>query len=465
MSRTLVAVLALGLTASCGKFGYEGTDPATDAGGDVATTPDASDDFGGPDVEDEGGNVFPDGGDAGPPPAFAVGSFVKPTSPGGQVVPHGLGVPPKALLLWTIGKPAPGSSADYSYAFGVSDAPGSSRSIANASRSGAMPSNASRRMALHALSIVQVGEMTSAEADVTSWDETSFTLAWPTNDPAPSIVHFIAIGGVGVSAKIVPWQAPTSPGTKSIAGAGFRPDALFHFYSGAIFTNPPPNSQDNGALGMGFADADGNQCAYQIAVVDGQSPTITARALRNDASVYMFSERPSPNVTKLASFASMDADGFTLAFMAAEPSPTQMFSLALAGVKAKVGAFDKPIAAAPFGQSIKDVGFRPGLVFLASVLDVAQVAGVSQAGAALSTGASDGKKQASSALNDVDAVSPSVAFGADDSSRVLTKLVGFAQGASAQAAMSTLDRDGFSLAWTLNDAAAARICYWALGSR
>jgi hypothetical protein len=176
----------------------------------------------------------------------------------------------------------------------------------------------------------------------------------------------------------------------------------------------------------------------------------------------MFPERGSPNVTKQAAFVSMDADGFTLAFSTAEASPSQMFSLALSGVNATVGAFDKPTAAAPLAQSVTGVGFPPRLVFLASAQE-GPTMGVSQPHAALSTGASDGKNQACSALFDTDALSPSSATGADDAMRVFTKLGGLV-GPTAQAAMSSLGSDGFSLAWTANDPSPTRICYWALGS-
>jgi hypothetical protein len=355
-------------------------------------------------------------------------------------------------------------SADYTFALGVSDGPGSSRAIANASRSGVTPANATRRMALRAISIVQWGEVTLAEADLASWDDASFTLAWQTNDLAPSIVHYIAIGGAGVSAKIVPWQAPTAPATKAVTGTGFRPDTVLHFYSGAMLLTSPPFSQVNGSLGMGLVDGAGNQCAYQIAVVDASNPTTTARAQKSDSSIYMFFEGPNPSVMKQGRFASMDANGFTLDFTAAETSPSQIFSLALAGVRAKVGAFDKAATAVSSTQSVAAVGFQPGLVFLASVEDIARPFGVSQPHAALAMGATDGTSQASSAIFDLDRVTPSSASGFDDAARVFTQLGGSSRAISAQAVMTSLDPDGFSLRWTVNDPVATRICYWALGS-
>jgi hypothetical protein len=468
--------LALGvLSSSCGKVGYdppeiqietgfEASPPPSDASQDRPPPVDALEEVSRDVLMDASGDSAPEVSD-GPASrvAFVVGSFVKSTTVGGQTVAHGLGQVPKALILWTAGKTA-GPTEDYTYAVGVSDGPGSSRAHANASRSSFAPSNATRRMALKAISIVQWGEITLAEADLTSWDAANFDLTWSTNNAAPYVVHYIAIGGAAVSAKIVAWQAPTAPAIKAVTGVGFRPDTVLHFYSGEMFTNPPPFSQVNGSLGMGLVDGAGNQCAYQVAVVDASNPTVTARALKNDASIYMFYERPNPFVMKNARFGSMDPGGFTLDFTAAETSPTQMFSLALGGVRAKVGAFDKSTSLAPQTQPVTGVGFQPGLVVLASVDDVVQPPGVSQPHASLTTGASDGIGQASAAISDADSLTPPRASGADDAMRVFAKIDTFSPKIVAEASMVSLDPDGFSLRWVVNDSAATRICYWALGS-
>jgi hypothetical protein len=160
----------------------------------------------------------------------------------------------------------------------------------------------------------------------------------------------------------------------------------------------------------------------------------------------------------------VDASGFTLDFTIADTSPSQVFSLALRGVKAKVGAFDKATSAAPLVQPVTGVGFKPGLVFLASVEDIALTAGVSQTNSMLVTGASDGSGQASSSLIDLDNVAPSASSGADDTTHVFDALGTVFPSVLAQASLASLDPDGFSLGWTANDSAPIRICYWALGS-
>jgi hypothetical protein len=49
------------------------------------------------------------------------------------------------------------------------------------------------------------GEVLLAEADLTAWDASGFTLRWSANDAPPTPIHFVAIGGAEVSARVVAW--------------------------------------------------------------------------------------------------------------------------------------------------------------------------------------------------------------------------------------------------------------------
>ena len=69
--------------------------------------------------------------------AIKVGSFTKSTTTPGpvtQIVPHGLAQTPKALILWTDGRPNETFGNSFRYAFGMTDAPMSSLSTAMYSR-------------------------------------------------------------------------------------------------------------------------------------------------------------------------------------------------------------------------------------------------------------------------------------------------------------------------------------------
>jgi hypothetical protein len=171
-----------------------------------------------------------------------------------------------------------------------------------------------------------------------------------------------------------------------------------------------------------------------------------------------------PIVTKQASFVSMDGDGFTMSFTTANTSATQVFSLALTGVRAKVGAFAKTTGGAPSRQPVVGAGMRPGLVFLSSVQDVAETA-ITVDHLRYGVGAADGMHEVTSALVDTHAVSPSAAAALDLADTAFVKMSSPTRDIEARADVQSLDADGFTLNWTVNDPVASQICYVAMGAR
>ena len=91
-------------------------------------------------------------------------------------------------------------------------------------------------MANKVLTMVRWGEVVVAEADLSSWDDTNFTLNWTTNDANAYVIHFIAIGGSDVSARVVDWTMRTTTGNTTVTGVGFQPDVVFHAHGGHTFT-------------------------------------------------------------------------------------------------------------------------------------------------------------------------------------------------------------------------------------
>ena len=268
-----------------------------------------------------------------------VGSFVKSAggAPVAQVVPHGLGQTPKALILWTDGKTDESFATNFRYAFGMTDGT-TSKSVAIASQDGQAAANASRRLADKALTIVRWGEVLVAEADLQSWDATNFTLNWTTNNAQLLVIHFIAIGGPAVSAKVVNWTMPTVTGNKSINSVGFTPDVVLHAHLGQDFTAAAPSNATDAHFGLGAMDKNGGQWANAVLSVDG-APANTQRGQQTNACLYDFDSALA--VQKKASFVSMDASGFTVNFNPAGGLAGQVISLALKGVAAKAGSFLK----------------------------------------------------------------------------------------------------------------------------
>ena len=86
--------------------------------------------------------------------SFKVGSFTKTTAgaPASQVVAHGLGETPKALILWTASKTSESLSADFGFAVGFTDG-STDKSAAASSWDDRSFSETGRRIANKALTI------------------------------------------------------------------------------------------------------------------------------------------------------------------------------------------------------------------------------------------------------------------------------------------------------------------------
>jgi len=392
--------------------------------------------------------------------AFKVGSFTKSTgaAPASQTVAHGLGTTPKVIIFWTNGKTNESFSSSFLFGFGAMDGT-TSKSVGASSQDAVSTSNASRRVANKALTIIQWGETVLAECDFTSWNSTNFVINWTTNNATAYVIHFIAIGGSDVSAKVIGWQMVTATGNQSVTGVGFRPNVVIHSYANSGFVTAPSSDDVNAGFGLGVMDANGDQWVSDIFSVDASGTSDTQRGQLTNSCVFAFDN--ALGVTKQASWVSMDTDGFTVNFSTANAKTTQAFSIALKGVNVKPGSFNKSTAAATATQNITGVGFKPSLVMLTSFQDVAQANAVVHT--RFGFGASDGTTQGSSAFQDTDNLGTTSVDGIDKTSKVFMKVNNNTPAIDAEANLSSLNTDGFTLSWTTNDAVATQILFLAIG--
>jgi len=389
---------------------------------------------------------------------FTVGSFTKSTSaaPVTQAVVHGLGVAPKAVILWTNGKTDTTLGAGFLYAFGMTDGT-TSASAATASDDNAGTSNVHRRIASKVLTLVNGTGTLLAEADLQSTDETNFTLNWTTNNATADVIHFIAIGGSRISAKVVTWAMALATGNQSVTGVGFRPDVVIHAHAGAFIASIPTTTT-HGAHGLSVMDDTGAQWSTVSGSVTASNTSDTQRYQRSNKCLGGISNDLS--VVKEAAWVSMDSDGFTIDHSTANAWDNMVASLALKGVRKAVGCISKGTGAAPASQAVTGLSFRPNLVLFSSDQNTASTTAATHA--RFGIGASDGTTAGSSAWQDTDALNRTSTDGVDKTSNVFIKVNNDTQTIDAVADMISLDAAGFMLNWTTNDAVATEICYLAL---
>ncbi|MGH9144342.1 MAG: C25 family cysteine peptidase [Vicinamibacterales bacterium] len=353
-------------------------------------------------------------------------------------------------------KPAYQSYFAFGFSDGTTDGSGSS-----ASQNGVSTSAVARRMANKVLTVVKWDQTLLAEADLSTWTTTSFTLNWTTNDTLPYVIHYLLIAGSDVSAKVVRWQMPTSTGQVSVTGVGFQPTAVIHLHTGSGYTATPPANAANSGFGLGVMDFGGTQWATEMFAANAGASGDTQRAQATDAAIYTIDN--GLGVTKKASFVSMDADGFTTDFTTVNNTNAgQIYSLAVLGVNVKAGSFIKTTAAAPVSQSITGTGFAPAAVFFHSFQDVPQASPVTNS--RMGYGASDGVTQGSSAFADLDTADPTNFQAVDKTTKAFMKVNNSTATIDAEADLTSLDPDGFTINWTTNDAAATEVLYMGLAN-
>ncbi|MBP7965003.1 MAG: DUF11 domain-containing protein, partial [Caldilineaceae bacterium] len=394
--------------------------------------------------------------------AYKMGNFTKRTSTGSQVITHNLGKTPKAIMLWTSGQTSDGTvGSAYHYAQGISDGT-TSYAFAAAGQDNVSPGNASRRFAAKAITLVEWGEVLLAEADLSSWTTTTFTLNWTTNNSDATLIHYLLIGGNDVAAKAVNWQVPTSTGNRTITGVGFQPDLVMHLNGGTGLTGSAPSSQTQSAAGFGVMNAKGEQWALAALAKDEIDPTATSRGQRTDAALVStgLDGSQNPEFSAIASYVSMNADGFTLNFSTTSANNTagQVASLALRGVSSKLGSFDK--ATATGSQAVTGAGFQPEALMLASWARTART--TTDDNTIMTLGASDGTTEGVSWFGDWDNIDPTNTMGLDRTNKVFAKSSS-SQSIDAEADLAAFNADGFTLDWTTNsDGMAAQLLYLAL---
>lgn len=380
---------------------------------------------------------------------YKVGNFSKSqaTAPAIQVVNHGLGETPKALILWSAG----GITVDFNLGFGFYDGT-TQKSVSVASRDKRSTGEASSLRTEKALTIAEYDGSVVAEADIQSWDATSFTLNWTTNSGASTALHYIVIGGSDISARVVEWTAPASTGPTSVTGLGFQPDVVLHAFARLS------DAEAQGIIGLGSMDGAGGQWGTTVYSVDGLADTDTQRGQTNSACLHAIDSDLS--ILRQASFVSMDSDGFTVNVTTAPAWTNNIISLALEGLSAQAGSFIKGIGTS---QAITGVGFQPDFVIFSSFQESAQANPIPHS--YFGFGASDGTTEGSSTISDTDALTQSDVHSRDASTKAFTKSNNQDGFVDASADLVSMDSNGYTLDWTTNDASATEILYLALGQQ
>jgi len=391
-----------------------------------------------------------------------VGTFTKITTTGNQSI-TGLGFQPKAIIFfWSRNTVNATATAPRSQGIGFTDCT-NQRVVAIAEDDNAGTSNAGRyRSESNVIVILSNGTpAVESRASFVSCDADGFTINWAVSSATAHIINYIALGGPDITnVKAGTFTLTNTTGNQSVTGLGFRPEFLMFLWS---FTENVDTATAGLEMGFGFADAFGNQGSIANSVKDNEAANKTKYSQQRTDQVILLTNAGAQDA--LASFVSMDNDGFTVNKSDAPAANTPIFYLAIRGGSHKVGNFLQPTATGV--QSITGVGFQPqGLVLFSRN----QAAGTTLAAPATISFGAGGQAITSRTVvwgQSMNKDPSQTAVYTDNTKIMVMRTLSGTGGAgtiNAQADLQSFDADGFSLNWTTADTTQRQIIYWAIGN-
>lgn len=265
---------------------------------------------------------------------------------------------------------------------------------------------------------------------------------------------------MAISKKMGAFTLPAAGGSVAITGVGFQPKVIIIFHTG-------PANAAGAEFNFGFGVAQSTTQRYAIGNIyyDNDSPATlypggqswTATGCVSRTGLYSgFSFQ-----VHVASFTSMDADGFTLnAGTALDSLPTYCRYLALGGadLDVKVGSLTAPTATGT--QAITGVGFQPkGLLLFSNEVTNKNIEAQTVFGVAAST-----SKQYTTLFSGSDDGTNTYNYNRQLTGKIYTQIQPENQAnIEREAVLNSFDADGFTLGWTVSAAESAHtIVYIAL---
>lgn len=408
--------------------------------------------------------------------SFKTGSFTSRTTTGTDVV-TGVGFQPTVILLFTT---AGGTEATYASRFefvlGAADdtTAANQQAIDASSRddggNASDGSNSFTEEGWHAAAAYTLGTNNAftAVGAISAIGADGFTVNWTTNNAAAKLIYYICIAGSDITNTAT--GEFTSPalnvtGNQS-TNVGFKPDLLMLYGVGETAQAVNYGLQ----WAVGFACSASQQATFGGCALDDVVTMDTARYQRVDQCFAMFSKTSTTTKALEGALVTMDANGFTINWttVASAGASKKIGYVAIKGGSYKVGSFTAPVAGAtPVSQATTGVGFLPSGIILASVGGLASSAIQTTDRVSFGAGSSSADRRVGWA-GDTDGTANETTARIMLNNKIVKMATENATPAStttqAEADLTSLDADGFTLSWTTRDTNAYEIIYVALGA-
>lgn len=393
-------------------------------------------------------------------PLFECGLFNKQDTTGNQAVSHGLGETPKALIVFfakAFVEDSWGDDIEQYIGFTDGTSEGGAGIFAD---DAADPTDTTRRVSNELISTPGPSQSLTNIATFVSWNSSTFTINWSTNDGTIRPMGYILFGGADVSAKVLTFQMPTVTGTDAVTGVGFKPDFVMFLNGGGVVTTFP-KTEFNANFNIGMMELQGNQLSLSMWDADNAATTDASVWAVGDKAIIQTGASQAEGLN--AAFSSMDADGFTLNWIAAPGSANYVVALCLKGFNVKIGSFAKSTnTSVPVSQAVTGVGFAPKMLWLLSPNRAASANALAHLG--LLMGAHDGTNKGYMGIWADDNAAAENAAGITGNDDFFRLDPDRDKTTEAAAELTSFDADGFTLSWVSNETTAAQIFYIAFGN-
>lgn len=390
--------------------------------------------------------------------ASKVGSFALPTATGNLGV-TGVGFQPVAILFFCTWA---STSNQLAQGLGMCDENGNEFSCCWTNDNGASNANTARiGSASHCVTLRDdTDSAIDKQAALVSMDSDGFTLNFTTADATAGLTcRYIAFGGSGVEGFVGTFSEGAATGTQAVTGIGFQPEALFVANFGQTAA-PSSTAQVTSFVGFGMASAPAAQFAWTQGSADGAANSAVVSWQEESSAISVGAAFPSD--TFQVDLDSFDSDGFTVDCVTTfTPGDVWHGFLALRGGQFKVGSVNKPTT--PSGVAETGVGFEPEALLFTGT-GHPNHAFTDARSMHPSFGASDGTTEWAQSGQDQDAAGTMVTRNYESATKAIGSMADTGVSVAAEADVSSLDSDGFTLDWTTADATVRTYGYMAFAA-
>lgn len=391
-----------------------------------------------------------------------TGVATSPTSPGNQTIAHGLGATPTLVMFWGSAKANASTAGNFwRQSIGAATSSTARGYSATVTAEGSTQEQHKQRTD-KCFAYINNGSATLCEADFVSFDGTNITINWTTVFTSGLTFQWMAISGV--DANVFNFDLSASTGSQNAAhGLGSTPKALLLI--GARADTSTTTVANNSRLSYGAATASG-QWASSVFGTYLANPSTDKSAFLTDACHCQVNG--SGTVVSKASLTSMDATNVTLNVLTVEGAASKtLMGVAIGGaIDAAIGTETQKTSTGT--KATTGLGLAPGFLLLGG--NGATATGTkSNQDYLLSMVASTTNRfmvAGTTADNVADSAHATGRFTYDGrvAAFMTPTTVGSAPTVNAQADISSLDADGFTLNWTAADATARLFGYLALAA-